>query len=88
MNLVRQSYIRVDVQDVCVDVQDVRVDVQDICVDVQDVGNMVQGVDDKLNQANRLLSLDPDTVVIPHAHVLAPLCSNMCVCRRWTRRVV
>jgi hypothetical protein len=60
--------VRIDVQDVRVNVQDVRVDVQDVRVDVQDVGDRVQGidsnvraVDDKLDQANRSLSLQsPD----------------------------
>jgi uncharacterized protein YoxC len=51
--------VRVDVQDVRNDVQDVRVDVQDVRVDVRDVGNKFQGVDDKLDQANRSLSFDP-----------------------------
>ena len=40
MNLVRQSYIHVN---------------------VQDVGNRVQGIDDKLDQANCSLSLNPDS---------------------------
>ena len=65
MNLVRQSYIHVDVQDACadvrVDMQNVRIDVQDVCVNVRDIGNMVQGVDDKLDKGNRSLSLDPDS---------------------------
>ena len=71
MNLVHQSSIHVNVHDVRVDMQDVR-------VDVQDVGNMVQGVDDKLDQANR--SLLSTLIVIPRAHVLVPLCSNMRIC--------
>jgi hypothetical protein len=49
--------IRSDMQDVCVDVQDIRVDVQDARGDLRDVGNMIQGVDDKLDQANRSSSL-------------------------------
>ena len=46
-------------QDVRVDVQDV----QDVHVDVRDVGNLVQGVDDKLDQANVRcsLSLNPES---------------------------
>ena len=53
--------VRDDVQDVRVDVQDVRVDVQNVRGDVRNVGNMVQGFDDKIDQANRSLSLDPDS---------------------------
>jgi uncharacterized protein YoxC len=53
--------VRVDVQDVRVDVQDVRVDVQDVRGDVRDIGNIVQAVDDKLDQASRSFSLNPDS---------------------------
>jgi len=53
--------VRGDVQDVRVDVQDVRVDVQDVRVDVRDIGNIVQAVDDKLDQASRSFSLNPDS---------------------------
>jgi uncharacterized protein YoxC len=65
--------VRVDVQDVCGDVQDVRVDVRDVGNKVQDVDDRVQGidsnirgVDDKLDQANRSLSLQT-LIVIPRA---------------------
>jgi hypothetical protein len=58
--------VRGDVQDVCFDVRDVRVDVQDARGDLRNVGNMVQDVDDKLDQANRSLSLET-LIVIPQA---------------------
>jgi uncharacterized protein YoxC len=65
--------VRVDVQDVCGDVQDVRADVRDVGNKVQDVDDRVQGidsnirgVDDKLDQANRSLSLET-LIVIPQA---------------------
>ena len=44
------------VVDVAREVQGVRGDVQDARVDLRDVGNIVQDVDDKLDQANRLSS--------------------------------
>jgi methyl-accepting chemotaxis protein len=62
--------VRSDVQDVRSDVQDVRSDVQDVRSDVHDVdhrvqaigsniSSRVQAVDDKLDQVNRSLFLQP-----------------------------
>jgi hypothetical protein len=56
-----EGRVRGDVQDVREDVQDVRDKVQDVDDSVQDIGKdisfRVQGVDDKLDQANRSLLL-------------------------------
>ena len=57
------NMVEVRIQDVRGDVQDVRRDVQDVDYNVQTIGNeissRVQVVDDKLEQVNSSLSLDP-----------------------------